>query len=32
MLFMHMGELPHEKIMSSLDPFAREVLPVVREM
>jgi len=32
MLFMHMGELPHHKIMSSLELFAREVLPVVREM
>ena len=32
MLFMHMGALPHDKIMSSLDLFAREVLPVVREM
>ena len=30
MLFMHMGELPHHKIMSSLELFAREVLPVVR--
>ena len=32
MLFMHMGGLPHEKIMSSLELFAREVLPAVREM
>jgi alkanesulfonate monooxygenase SsuD/methylene tetrahydromethanopterin reductase-like flavin-dependent oxidoreductase (luciferase family) len=32
MLFMHMGALPHEKIMSSLDLFAREVLPAVREL
>jgi alkanesulfonate monooxygenase SsuD/methylene tetrahydromethanopterin reductase-like flavin-dependent oxidoreductase (luciferase family) len=32
MLFMHMGGLPHEKIMSSLELFARECLPVVREM
>ncbi len=31
MLFLHMGGLPHEKIMSSLDLLAREVLPVVRE-
>ena len=30
MLFLHMGGLPHEKIMSSLDLLAREVLPVVR--
>lgn len=29
MLFVHMAELPHEKIMSSLELFAREVLPVV---
>jgi len=32
MLFMHMGGLAHEKIMSSLELVAREVLPVVREM
>ena len=32
MLFMHMGALPHERIMSSLELFADEVLPVVREM
>lgn len=31
MLFVHMAELPHDKIMSSLELFAREVLPVVRE-
>ncbi len=31
MLFLHMGGLAHEKIMSSLDLLAREVLPVVRE-
>jgi hypothetical protein len=31
MLFVHMGGLPHELIMSSLDLLAREVLPVVRE-
>jgi alkanesulfonate monooxygenase SsuD/methylene tetrahydromethanopterin reductase-like flavin-dependent oxidoreductase (luciferase family) len=30
MLFVHMGGLPHEKIMSSLDLLAQEVLPVVR--
>ena len=30
MLFVHMGALPHEKIMASLDLFASEVLPVVR--
>ncbi len=30
-LFVHLGGLPHEKIMSSLDLLAREVLPVVRE-
>ncbi len=32
MLFVHLGGLPHEKIMSSLDLFAREVLPTVRAM
>ncbi|OZM77104.1 LLM class flavin-dependent oxidoreductase [Pseudonocardia sp. MH-G8] len=32
MLFMHMGGLPHEKIMASMDLFAREVLPVAHEM
>jgi alkanesulfonate monooxygenase SsuD/methylene tetrahydromethanopterin reductase-like flavin-dependent oxidoreductase (luciferase family) len=32
MLFLHMGGLPHEKIMSSLELFARECLPVAREM
>jgi alkanesulfonate monooxygenase SsuD/methylene tetrahydromethanopterin reductase-like flavin-dependent oxidoreductase (luciferase family) len=32
MLFMHMGGLPHDMIMSSLELFARECLPVVREM
>jgi alkanesulfonate monooxygenase SsuD/methylene tetrahydromethanopterin reductase-like flavin-dependent oxidoreductase (luciferase family) len=31
MLFVHMGELPHERIMASLELFAREVLPVVHE-
>lgn len=31
MLFVHMGELHHDKIMQSLRLFAREVLPVVRE-
>jgi alkanesulfonate monooxygenase SsuD/methylene tetrahydromethanopterin reductase-like flavin-dependent oxidoreductase (luciferase family) len=31
MLFLHMGGLPHEKIMSSMELLAREVLPVVRE-
>jgi len=30
MLFLHMGGLPHEKIMSSMELLAREVLPVVR--
>lgn len=30
MLFVHMAELPHSKIMSSLEIFAREVLPVVQ--
>lgn len=32
MLFMHMGGLAHDKIMSSLELCAREVLPAVREM
>lgn len=32
MLFVHMGELTHEKIMASLDLFAREVLPVARDL
>jgi alkanesulfonate monooxygenase SsuD/methylene tetrahydromethanopterin reductase-like flavin-dependent oxidoreductase (luciferase family) len=32
MLFMHMGTLPHEKIMSSLELFAREVLPSARKL
>jgi alkanesulfonate monooxygenase SsuD/methylene tetrahydromethanopterin reductase-like flavin-dependent oxidoreductase (luciferase family) len=32
MLFLHMGGLPHEKIMSSLELFARECLPAAREM
>jgi alkanesulfonate monooxygenase SsuD/methylene tetrahydromethanopterin reductase-like flavin-dependent oxidoreductase (luciferase family) len=31
MLFLHMGGLPHDRIMSSLDLLATEVLPVVRE-
>lgn len=31
MLFLHMGGLPHEKIMSSLELIAREVIPAVRE-
>jgi hypothetical protein len=31
MLFLHMGGLPHEKIMSSMELLSREVLPVVRE-
>ena len=31
MLFLHMGGLPHERIMSSLDLLAAEVLPVVRD-
>ncbi|MQA15327.1 MAG: LLM class flavin-dependent oxidoreductase [Pseudonocardiaceae bacterium] len=32
MLFVHMGELPHDKIMDSLTLFAREVLPVVHRL
>jgi alkanesulfonate monooxygenase SsuD/methylene tetrahydromethanopterin reductase-like flavin-dependent oxidoreductase (luciferase family) len=32
MLFLHLGGLAHEKIMSSLDLLAREVLPAVREL
>ena len=32
MLFVHMAELPHEKILSSLELFAREVLPAVHEL
>jgi alkanesulfonate monooxygenase SsuD/methylene tetrahydromethanopterin reductase-like flavin-dependent oxidoreductase (luciferase family) len=32
MLFVHMGELPHDKIMASLELFAREVLPAAREL
>lgn len=31
MLFLHMGGLPHAKILSSIDLLAREVIPVVRE-
>lgn len=31
MFFLHLGGMPHEKIMSSLDLLGREVLPVVRE-
>lgn len=31
MLFMHLGGLPHEKIMASLELCAREVIPAVRE-
>jgi hypothetical protein len=31
MLFLHMGGLPHDRIMASLDLLAAEVLPVVRE-
>lgn len=31
MLFLHMGGLPHQKIMSSLELIAREVIPAVRE-
>ena len=31
MLFLHMGGLPHDRIVSSLDLLAAEVLPVVRE-
>lgn len=30
MLFMHLGGLPHEKIMASLELCAREVIPAVR--
>lgn len=32
MLFLHMGGLPHEKIMSSMELIAREVLPAVRAL
>lgn len=32
MLFVHMAELPHEKIMASLELLAREVLPAAREL
>ena len=32
MLFLHMGRLPHERIMSSLELFAREVLPAARDL
>lgn len=31
MLFLHLGGMPHEKIMASLDLLGREVLPVLRE-
>lgn len=32
MLFVHMAELPHQKIMASLELFAREVLPAAHEL
>jgi len=32
MVYVHLGALPHEKIMQSLDLFAREVLPAAREL
>jgi len=32
MIYVHLGALPHEKIMQSLDLFAREVLPAAREL
>jgi len=32
MLFLHLGGLPHEKIVASLELFAREVLPAAREL
>jgi alkanesulfonate monooxygenase SsuD/methylene tetrahydromethanopterin reductase-like flavin-dependent oxidoreductase (luciferase family) len=32
MLFVNMGQLPHEKIMASLDLFCREVLPVAHDL
>jgi hypothetical protein len=32
LLYVHLGGLTHEQIMSSLDLFAREVLPAVREL
>lgn len=32
MMFMHMGGLPHEKIMASLELCAREVIPAVRDI
>lgn len=32
MLFVHMAELPHEKIMASLELLASEVLPAAREL
>ena len=32
MLFVHMAELPHEKIMASLELLAREVLPAAQEL
>lgn len=32
MLFLHMGGLPHEKIMNSLDLIAQEVIPAVRQL
>ena len=31
MLFVHMGKMPHQKIVDSLELFGKEVLPVVRE-
>lgn len=32
MLFVHMADLPHEKIMNSLALLSKEVLPAVREL
>ncbi|MCV2488869.1 LLM class flavin-dependent oxidoreductase [Geodermatophilus sp. YIM 151500] len=32
MLFLHLGGLPHEAIMSSLELIGRKVLPAVREL
>lgn len=32
MIYVHLGALPHEKILASLELFAREVLPAAREL
>lgn len=32
MLFVHMGQMPHDKIVDSMKLFGKEVLPAVREL